>query len=82
MYIPKPFIGEQTPENLLQYLQDELRAISRELSETTALELRVVYKEPIRPRNGMIVAPDGTSWNPGSGAGIYGRVNGAWVLLG
>lgn len=33
------------------------------------------------PANGMIAYADGTSWNPGSGAGFYGYEAGAWVKL-
>src|SRR5262245_49002193 len=63
------------------YLRDELRAIAREMSDMTALELRTTGAPPVRPRDGMIVSADGVGWNPGSGAGIYGYVNGAWVPL-
>lgn len=37
--------------------------------------------QPSYVYDGMIVYADGTSWNPGSGEGFYGRVNGAWVKL-
>lgn len=82
MYSPKPFIGEATAENLSQYIQDELQAISRDQQETTALELREVHKEPIRPREGMVVSADGTDWDPGEGKGTYAYINGAWNFLG
>lgn len=32
--------------------------------------------------DGDIVRADGTSWNPGSGAGFYGMHNGVWRYLG
>lgn len=70
-----------TLEELQQYLMQELELISREQNETLALDLRPVYREPERPREGMIVSADGTSWNPGSGAGAYEYVGGTWVKL-
>ena len=34
-----------------------------------------------KPRDGDIRYADGTNWNPGSGAGIYAYVGGAWTKL-
>jgi hypothetical protein len=80
-YTPNETANIENVEQLRQWLLTELRAISKELNETTALELRDRFVEPVRPRSGMIVATDATKWNPGAGAGIYGRVGGAWVKL-
>lgn len=46
------------------------------------LLLDTLYVAPNKPREGMIVLADGTSWNPGSGSGFYGYRAGAWRLLG
>jgi len=43
--------------------------------------LKILYVEPIKPRDGMVVYADGTEWNPGSGEGIYGYINGSWTAL-
>ena len=40
------------------------------------------YVAPTKPREGDYRLADGTSWNPGSGAGFYGYYGGAWVKLG
>lgn len=80
-YVPSIFRGTLTAENLQKYLEDELTAISRELSETQVLELRPVHVEPTRPREGMIVFADGTDWNPGSGVGVYTFLAGSWSKL-
>ena len=80
-YTPNERPNVQSVEELLAYMKEELRAISKELNETTALELRDRFTEPNRPRNGMIVATDATVWDPGAGAGIYGYIGGAWVKL-
>lgn len=46
-------------------------------------QLTILYfAEPLNPEEGLIVRADGTEWNPGSGAGFYGRHNGAWRFLG
>jgi len=37
---------------------------------------------PSTPDNGDIVYADGSTWNPGSGSGIYVYDNGAWQYLG
>lgn len=80
-YVPNERASIETVEQLREYLRDELRAVARELSETTTLELRTVFREPERPREGMIVSADGTEWDPGAGAGIYAYVGGTWTKL-
>lgn len=82
MYSPKPFAQEPSPENIAAYLQQELAAISREMSETQTVELRTLHAAPLKPREGMIVSADGTDWDPGSGKGSYSYQSGAWVFLG
>lgn len=47
----------------------------------TIVHLDELENEPDEPFNGMIVYADGTSWNPGSGEGVYAYENGAWVKL-
>lgn len=69
-------------EELLTYVQKEFDAISREQTETTALDLRPVFVEPKRPREGMIIFADGTEWDPGDGKGAYVYKDGDWQLLG
>ena len=66
--------------NIVRWAEEEFQNIARSMSETLELELRTTYKAPVRPKNGMIVHADGTSWNPGSGAGLYLYYNG-WVLI-
>jgi hypothetical protein len=39
-------------------------------------------RPPNVAEDGMLAYANGTSWNPGGGAGFYGRVGGAWVKLG
>ena len=72
------------PENpvLATYLMQELRRIAEAFLGVEEVLLVVLNAEPDKPRDGMIVLADGTNWNPGSGAGFYGRSAGAWVFLG
>jgi len=39
------------------------------------------FNEPDKPRNGMVRFADGTSWNPGSGAGLYLYNGASWNFL-
>jgi hypothetical protein len=70
-YTPRPPPGSIDLESLAMYLQFELERMARSLDETTVLELRESFAEPIRPRRGMLVYADGTHWDPGSGEGVY-----------
>lgn len=79
-YSPKP-APSSVPDNIRDYIEQELVAISRELQETVAVDLRPVHAEPTRPRDGMIIYADGTDFDPGSGEGVYARENGSWVKL-
>jgi hypothetical protein len=45
------------------------------------VQLDVLETAPDKPQDGTLVYADGTSWDPGSGAGIYARECGAWVKL-
>lgn len=81
VYIPKEPANVEDMEGLINWLVQELRSISSEFSETTALDLRLVGREPLRPREGMIVAANGTTWDPGGGKGIYAFLGTAWVKL-
>lgn len=80
-YFPTVAPPITTLEEFKRYMDAELRKISQEMTETTALELRPVFAAPLRPREGMIIYADGTSWNPGSGEGPYVYKNGAWVIM-
>ena len=73
------FLGEESisPEMLeiaFRQIQEMFNSILDGYRET-------LYAPPSNPENGMIVIADGTSWNPGSGAGAYERKGGVWVKL-
>lgn len=85
VYVPGklPPLKTEDGQAIAAFLENELRQIaSKDLDDILALELRPSYTAPLRPREGMIVYADGTSWNPGSGKGpyFYGS-DAAWHLL-
>lgn len=71
----------QNAEELRKFLDEELQRLSEALQRHDFLQLNVLHREPLRPRDGMIVYADGTNWDPGAGEGVYGREGGAWVKL-
>ena len=68
-------------EELRQHMQRALDDIANSFAETLALELRPSFRAPDKPREGMLVYADGTTWNPGSGEGTYEYKNGLWNPL-
>lgn len=71
----------QSVEDLRQWAENEFRQVALSQAETLEVELRLRYQAPEKPREGMIVAADGLTWNPGGGKGIYAYLGGAWVKL-
>lgn len=72
-YIPSGQKVEQELQNIAEALQ----------TPNQALYLGMLYKAPVKPRDGMIVLADGSLWNPsGAGAGFYGYYAGSWKKLG
>lgn len=69
-------------ETLKMQLRQEFATIAREQAQPSDyIALNTLYAAPSRIFDGMVVLADGTTWNPGSGAGVYARVAGAWVKL-
>ncbi len=78
MYVPR-----QPPEKYdPAWLQQEQQNIAAAMQEPQdSVRLNVLYAAPERIYEDMVVRADGSVWNPGSGAGVYARVGGAWVKL-
>lgn len=68
---------------LAAWVEDELeRFANDQLDNMQAVDLRPIYASPLRPREGMIIYADGSSWDPGSGAGVYAYgADGLWKPL-
>ena len=84
VYVPKKAppltLDAGSLQNFANWIEQELGALAREGGETLTLELRISNVAPVRPRDGMIVAADGTNWDPGSGRGVY-YYDGGWVFV-
>ncbi|NIS77749.1 MAG: hypothetical protein GTO00_09085 [Deltaproteobacteria bacterium] len=80
-YEPTGLPKEESPV-LAAAVEEQLRQIAEAIRTPVILSVAELHAEPDKPRDGMIVLADGTNWNPGSGAGFYGRSAGAWVFLG
>lgn len=75
-------IDESSLSALANTLRIELNNLALQFSQPTDyLALTTLYAAPKRIFEGMILKADGTTWNPGSGAGVYVRVASAWVKL-
>lgn len=67
---------------LAAFLRAELDKIAQALdAPDAALALDTLYAAPAKYRKGTIVRADGTTWNPGAGAGPYEYSGAAWVKL-
>lgn len=61
----------------------EFEAVERAFADSAdLLYLKKLYAAPSPLKDGLIAYADGTTWNPGSGAGIYYYNGSAWTLLG
>lgn len=69
-------------EALTAFLRQELANIAAALNTLADGQLDVTTVAPTKPRDGMLRRADGTSWNPGSGQGVYCFYNSAWRFLG
>ena len=71
------------PADIPAFLREEFDLIARSWSSPEPyLFVAKSFKPPDRPMEGMVVLADGTSWNPGSGAGYYGYRGTSWTFLG
>lgn len=81
---PAPVAPEQLPD----YLFNELNRLSDILFNIGVMRLEKTYVDPgseavrpTKPRDGDIRYADGTKWNPGSGTGIYFFDGTNWTKL-
>lgn len=80
-YIPAIPTELTSLEDVRRYLERELRIIALAIEETEVMQFRVMYAEPKKIADGMVVYADGAVWNPGGGRGLYARVSGLWQKL-
>ena len=77
-------MARYTPGNVADpQMQQELAKIAQAMETADPfITLDTLYEAPKKYREGTIVKADGTTWNPGSGAGVYCRRGAAWTFLG
>ena len=80
-YSPQPPITIRNLEELRQWLEDELRNVALAINETQIVDLRPIFREPDRVRDGMIINAGGALATTLGGVGTYERRGGAWVKL-
>lgn len=68
-------------EDVQVFLTRELRRIEVEMPKVSDGYVEEFFAEPVRSR-GKLVLADGTSWNPGSGRGVYLWDGTIWRFLG
>lgn len=82
-------IAWEAPASPEAYEQSRMPSVMGQLKEgleapSPFLRLQILYAEPSKTFAGMIVYADGSTWDPGSGEGVYRRdkTNASWVHLG
>lgn len=81
VYTPEP--PPITVEAELQeYLMRELGRVGDSIRFAEEIILSNTNVAPTKPEEGTILYADGVNFNPGSGEGFYGYINGAWVKIG
>jgi|TARA_Y100001951_G_scaffold60167_1_gene47836 hypothetical protein len=73
-----------TADGLTDYLFNELNRLGDIIFNLDTFRLEPTHSAPDKPRDGDIRYADGTSWNPGSGRGIYAYIDDgspAWEKL-
>ena len=71
------------PAALPEFLRAELAKIAQALDTADErITLETPYAAPQKFREGTVALADGTTWNPGAGAGVYVYRGAAWHLLG
>lgn len=80
-YAPGDASQIATIPDLVRFLTDEHLRIAAAISLAGAGHLDILYAPPKKPRNGDSAYADGTSWNPGSGKGVYFYNGAVWTLI-
>jgi hypothetical protein len=81
VYAPKIPTGITSLEELRQFLDEELRSIALEMGKVGVMQMDMQFVAPAKPREGMVLYADGTSFNPGAGRGLYEYRAGVWQKL-
>lgn len=78
-----PGTPPQDAASLAAFLRVELAKIAQAMeTQDASLSLDTLYAAPKKFRDGTIVKADGTTWDPGSGSGLYVYRDADWHFLG
>jgi len=82
-YFPEsaPSPGDIKDHILYEWVFRELNRVSAAGVVDFVMNVEKQFVAPSRPQDGDIAYADGTDWDPGSGAGIYAYIGGAWDKL-
>ena len=82
MQLPLPPSNDEEVLAYLQQLATALEEMNR--PDVQYMILEEWFRAPDNLIDGMVVRADGTSWNPGTGAGVYRytAVTDTWTKLG
>ncbi len=82
MNLPLPPLNVDDVVRYLHELTTALEEMQRPTLQHFIME--ELFVEPKVKRNNMVVLADGTSWNPGSGAGMYRYIaaTNTWIFIG
>lgn len=73
-----PSSPPQDEEGFRKWVSAELLRVGAAVYNASVVP--TYYQEP-RPEEGLLAIADGTSWNPGAGAGLYIYLNSAWTFI-
>ena len=78
-----PGLVPDNAADLAAFLRSEFSKIAQAMeTPDDRITLDTQYTAPKKYREGTCALADGTTWNPGAGAGVYVYRGAAWHLLG
>lgn len=80
-YIPQQVPSLDSVEELRSWVQQEFFRVAQGAQISERVTFNILYAAPPDPVAGMLVFADGTTWNPGSGRGLYEYRTSSWVKL-
>lgn len=80
-YVPQQVPSITELDELRNWVQQEFFRVAQGLQISDRVTFNVLYVAPPDPVAGMLVFADGTTWNPGSGRGLYEYRASSWVKL-
>lgn len=82
-YNPSTYQGDpKDSQQFLEWVLDEFGKVQNGMFDLDSIRFVTQYRAPTKPRTGDTLLADGSSWNPGSGAGVYTYYAAAWHKLG